>query len=172
MTEDIRFSFDEVFRLAIRIEKAGAAFYLRAAAKVDDRQAQTLMIELAQQENRHEDAFTSKRTTLGTSQETTVIDPSQGEGSTLVADYLHTSLESEVFELHNAKAEQALEHGTAEDVLRVAMENELNAIGFYTMVLDLVREEETRDMVKQIVNEEFTHLSRLAALLEKRIRDK
>jgi rubrerythrin len=72
----IVFNADEIFEMAIRIEKNGAAFYQKAEGLQADAKNQKFLEGLANMEDRHQGIFTEMRTTLTEKEKTfKVFDP-------------------------------------------------------------------------------------------------
>jgi len=75
------FSADEVFQMAIQMEKNGAAFYRKAAEAADDAENKAFLLELADMEVEHEKTFTELRQQLTDREKaSTVFDP-EGEAA-------------------------------------------------------------------------------------------
>jgi hypothetical protein len=82
----IVFNADEIFEMAIRIEKNGAAFYRKAAGLQADAKNQKFLQGLANMEDRHQLIFTEMRTTLTEKEKTAkVFDPYDEVSQYLVA---------------------------------------------------------------------------------------
>ena len=60
----IKFNADEIFEIAIQIEKNGEKFYRKAAEAVSDEDARQTFIELADMEVAHIKTFADMRTGL------------------------------------------------------------------------------------------------------------
>lgn len=155
----IRFSADEAFELAERIESNGADFYRKAAQL--HRGGGEVFLELAQMEDQHRETFEAMRAELSarmrqevafdpfmeaTSYLEAMADAHGGEGTPSAADCL-TGAES------------------LADILRTAVELEGKSIVFYVGLRDMVPPSLGQERVQAIIDEEKSHVVTLAAKL-------
>jgi rubrerythrin len=159
----LRFNADDVFDIALRIERNGAAFYRRAATIVQDARSRDLMLELAAREEGHERVFSALRSRLsGPEVEPTVFDP-DGES----ALYLWSLADSEVFGLGRESPLTMLQGDeTRAHILREAIEREKDSIVFYVGMRELVPERLGRGTIDSILTEEMRHIRILSTELK------
>ncbi len=155
----IKFSADEIFEMAIRIEQNGANYYRAAAAQFQRiARAATLLTELAGWEEGHRIIFAALREDLRESERTkTMFDPEDETGR-----YLQAMADGTIFnvELEPAKRLTGKEHVV--DVLRMAVGMEKDSIIFYLGLRDLVPADRGRDKVDAIIKEEMSHIGFLS----------
>ncbi len=149
------FSADEVFQMAIQMEKNGAAFYRKAADAADDADNKKFLLELADMEVDHEKTFTELRQQL-TEQEkaSTVFDPA-GEA----AMYLKALVDTRVF------FEKDIDVTSMRDILMSAIEAEKDSIVFYLGMKDAVPDDLGKSRLDDIIKEEMGHVRLLSRKL-------
>ena len=142
------FSADDIFEMAVQMERNGAKFYRTAAENVADTSAKELLIGLAVMEDEHEKTFVSLRAELSEKEKAaTVFDP-EGE-STL---YLRSLADTRVF------FEKEIDISSMKDILKAAIEAEKDAIVFYLGMKDLVPDKLGKDKLEIIIKEEMGHI--------------
>jgi rubrerythrin len=155
------FNVEEIFDLAIQIEKNGAKFYKKTAEFADDPGTKETLDNLAEMEKEHEDRFKKLKDELvkpGTAQ--TVFDPYDE-----LALYLKAFADGHVFDLSDptqsisGKEDQMI-------VLRKAIGFEKDSIVFYLGMKELVPGDSEKDKIDTIIKEEMGHIQ----LLSTRIR--
>ena len=149
------FSANEVFQMAIQMEKNGAAFYRKAAEAAADEKNKKFLQELADMEVEHERTFTDLRQQL-TEQEraATVFDP-EGEA----AMYLKALVDTRVF------FEKDIDVTSMRDILMAAIEAEKDSIVFYLGMKDAVPDDLGKSRLDAIIREEMGHVRLLSRKL-------
>jgi rubrerythrin len=151
------FNADEVWQIAVEIEQNGANFYRTAARLASNREAATLLADLAEWEKGHVAAFADLRARLDASarQQTPTGDPSE------VAEYLKALADSHVFR-RDAGLMSLLSHcpGVVE-MLQLAMRLENESIALYETMLRLVPANLGQAEVGKLLSEERQHLAML-----------
>jgi rubrerythrin len=157
------FNSDEILEMAIRIEANGAAFYRKAAAMQSGAENKKFLESLAAMEDQHQKTFAEMRKTLTEADKggkvfdpydevfqylASLADTLGGEGSPKVADAL-TGDE------------------TLEDILRIAVGLEKDAILFYLGLKDMVPPKYGQEKIDDIIREEKRHVAQLTGLLRK-----
>jgi len=153
-----RFNADEIFEMALQIERNGADFYRRMAEHFSDIPTRKLFLGFAEMEDRHEKAFTSLRADLSDQErEPTVFDP---EGETTL--YLQALAGLRVFD---EKAEEGfgLSEGLSGEervkkIFLTAIGLEKESIVFYLGMKDLVPANLGKSRIDDIIKEEMNHL--------------
>jgi rubrerythrin len=150
----IRFNADEVFEMAIRAEQNAGTFYRKAAELHGDDEGKELLNGLAAMEDEHEKTFTKMREEL-TAKESgfTVFDP-EGES----ALYLAAMVNSRRVEGAPSMAADMTGDEKIEDLIRVAIGLEKEAILFYLGLSDVVSEKQGKQKVMDIIEEEKGHV--------------
>ena len=119
------FNADEVFEMAEQIERNGAKFYRKAAAKLPE--VGQLLLKLAEMEDQHEITFADMRKELsGTELEQQVFDPDDEAQM-----YLRVMADGHIFNVKADPAEKLAGVNTSQDVLKMALGVERDSIAFY-----------------------------------------
>ena len=159
----IVFNADEVFEMAIRIEKNGAAFYRKAAGLQSDTKNQKFLESLANMEDQHQKTFTELRTTLTEKEKTPkVFDPHDE-----VSRYLGAMADTMGGEGSPSVADSLTGDETLEEILRIAVGLEKDSILFYLGLKDMIPQQSGKDRIGEIIREERRHVFQLSNLLEK-----
>jgi rubrerythrin len=149
------FNADDIFEMAQQIEKNGAAFYRKAAEKIQDPDNKAMLLELANMEDQHEKTFASMRSELSAKEkESTVFDP---EGEAVM--YLKALADTRVF------FEKTVDPSSMTAILKEAITAEKDSIVFYLGMKELVSKSLGQDKVENIIKEEMGHIRLLAGKL-------
>lgn len=146
---------DEIFEMAERIERNGAAFYADAAARTSDPAARTLLEELARMEGEHRRTFARLRTETAEGGVAAWEDP---DGQAVA--YLRSLADGRIFPRPEADLDSTV------GILRAALAAERDAIAFFTGMRALVAEGPGRDQVERILREEMEHVIQLGRRLK------
>lgn len=151
----LRFNADEIFEIAEKIERNGAAFYRRAAEVVSGPEAKAMMRKLAEMEETHEAFFKElRRELVGKEVAAATFDP---EG--LAGAYIQALADGRVF---NHKADP-MRHFTpgikVQDILHVAIGLERDSIIFYLGLKGIVPTELGQSKIDHIIREEMRHIT-------------
>ncbi len=160
----IDFNADEIFEMAIQIEKNGERFYRLAAEGTLDPAVRKMLVELAAKEDEHQRVFLSMKEDLSASdRQATTFDP-QGEA----AAYLRAMADGRVFDLRTDPAGFFRHHRTIEDILREAIGIEKDSIVFYLGMKEMVPDQLGKDKIDHIIREEMRHIATLSEELSDR----
>ena len=157
------FNADEIFEMAMEIERNGAKFYRKAAEGKAGRTSKELLLRLADMEVEHERTFAAMREMLTTVETTSATFDPDDEA----ALYLRAVADGHVF---NVKADPSAKLGgkeSAADILKTAIGLEKDSIVFYLGIQDLVGKALGRDKIAHIIREEMSHVTLLSAELAK-----
>jgi len=142
------FTADEVFEMAVRLEKNGAQFYREAAQNTDNPEYNKLLVGLSEMEVEHEQTFKNLRSELSKNEKTsTVFDP-QNES----ALYLRALADTKVF------FEKEIDFSSMKSVLKAAIIAEKDSIVFYLGMKEMVPEKFGKDELDKIIREEMNHI--------------
>lgn len=142
------FTADDIFEMAVQMEKNGAKFYRTAAENAVEASDKELLLGLAAMEDEHEKTFAELRADLTDKEKSaTVFDP-EGE-STL---YLRALADTRVF------FEKEIDVTLMEDILKSAITAEKDSIVFYLGMKDLVPDKFGKGRLDDIINEEMGHI--------------
>ena len=156
----ITFNVDEVFTLAERIERNGAAFYRKCAENNPD--VKNFLLELAGMEDNHLKLFQTMHQSI-TSRESQsfAADPDQEAGA-----YLENMAGGYVFDTHNDPSATLSGSENVRDILRIAIGLEKDSIVFYLGMKDLVPRNAGKEKVESIIKEEMRHVTMLGDKLK------
>lgn len=153
------FKATDVIEMALEIEKSGEVFYRAVADKAESPEVRALFEDLAEQEVLHHAAFEKmSKTTWDRS-----LMPAEQWDEYLM--YLQATVQSAFFEGQDqalALADQVTDEGEA---LRMAMDFEKETMLFFHDLRDMVSADD-RKTLKRIIDEEKSHLVRLARMLD------
>jgi len=146
------FNVDEVFEIALQIERNGARFYRDASEKIKDPNKKQLLINLAEMEEEHEKTFKTMKSELLTDEKLqTTFDP-EGESER----YLHALADTRVF------YEKDVDTTSLKEILKSAITAEKDSIVFYLGIKDVVPEHLGKQKLDTIIKEEMGHISLLS----------
>jgi rubrerythrin len=150
------FSTGEIIDLAIQIEKNGEKVYRDALQKISNHSLGSLLEWLADQEAEHATWFSNLRPAVTEAP----VDPHLEEiGNTM----LQRVLGDQTFSLTDADFSKI---DKIEDLIELAIEFERDTVVFYEMMESFIDDEQTKDHLKRIIQEEERHVQVLEDLLE------
>lgn len=146
------FSADEIFEMALQLERNGAAFYRNAAEAISDAAGKELLNRLAAMEDDHEKTFADMRRELtATEKGATVFDP---EGDAVA--YLKALADTRVF------FEKEIDTSSMKEILKSAIVAEKDSIVFYLGMKEAVPEKLGKNRLNDIIKEEMGHIRLLS----------
>lgn len=155
----ITFNADEIFEIAVQIERNGANFYRKAAepAKGGNRD---LLVRLADMEDDHKETFAAMRSTLGDAEKRPItVDP--GNQALL---YLQAMAYGKVFSADPSEALTGAE--PMKDILNTGIGLEKDSIVFYEGMKEVVPGAAGKDQVDAIIKQEMGHIVDLTKQLK------
>lgn len=156
------FNLAEVFEIAVQIERNGAAFYRRAAERLQDKpELKELLVDLANQEEAHEGLFDGIRRHFADKTSTPELEDE------MTQLYLDAVADGIIFE--RKKDDQFLSYRdwNVEDIFRMAMYKEKDSIMFYLGVKAIMPEPENKKIMDYLIHEEQRHFAVLNFNLQK-----
>jgi rubrerythrin len=152
------FNADEIFELALQIERNGEKFYRDSAKKVEDSDARDLLAKLADMETEHQKVFGEMKSALtAADKKAMTFDPNNEVGL-----YLASLANTKVF------FEKDLDTSKLEAIFKSALAAEKDSIAFYLGMKDLIPTGSGKEKIEDIIKEEMRHIrilgERLAAL--------
>lgn len=152
------FNADEIFEMALQIERNGEKFYRESAKRIKDSDARDLLTKLADMEIEHQKVFQGMRTALTPAdQKALTSDPNNEAGL-----YLASLANTKVF------FEKDIDTSQLQGIFKSALAAEKDSIAFYLGMKDLVPTGSGRDKIEEIIREEMRHVrllgEKLAAL--------
>jgi rubrerythrin len=162
----IVFNPDEVFEMAVEIEKRAATFYRKAAENSHDARAIEMFLRLSEMEKGHEQTFLQmKRDLTESDREPAAFDPDNE-----AAYYLQALATSHAWEGKVGQLVEFSGYERPEMVYKIAIEAERTSISFYVGIKEFVPSPSAKEKVQNIIREEMAHLvsltKALAALTE------
>ncbi len=155
----IRFNADEIFAMAVQIERNGQAFYQIAADSQKDEATRAYFQELVDMEKEHVAIFQKMREEFSDAGESMDLYDEAGQ-------YLATMADGHKVEGSPRLTATLTGEETMEEILRLAIGLEKDAVLFYLGMKDVVPETLGRDKVDWIIEEEKQHLVTLTAKLK------
>jgi rubrerythrin len=152
------FKATDVIEMALEIEKSGEVFYRAVAQKSKSPQVQALFEDLAEQEVHHYAAFEK----LSKTEWDRSLMPKVEWDQYLM--YLQATVQSAFFEGQDKALALAEQVSDEKEALRMAIGFEKETMLFFHDLLDMVSDADQKT-VKRIIDEEKSHLRRLAAML-------
>ncbi|NLI81336.1 MAG: ferritin family protein [Deltaproteobacteria bacterium] len=157
------FNAAEVFKVGVKIEENGKAFYEKALRVVDNPEIKKLFEELALEEVGHKRKFEELLAQLPPrATEATVWDP-QNETDL----YIKMMADQHVFVGGESIETQVSRLRDVKDALKLAINFEKDSVIFFLTVQDATDETKGREFIGQLVKEEQEHLRRLSLELKK-----
>ena len=151
----ITFNADEIFEMAVEIERNGAKFYREAAANTSDEQTKKMLLDLADMEQGHLSIFEQMRQSLTDAQkEATIFDPDNE-----AAMYLRTMADAHGSEGLKSPAEKLTGNESIREIIEIALNSEKDSVIFYFGLKGFVPVKAGRDKVEAIIKEELAHIT-------------
>ena len=157
----IAFNIREVYEMAIQIEKNGVAFYQKAATLFSDPAMRETLLDLAAQEEGHEEIFKGMRLALRTTahQQWEHFDPEE-------LLYLRAFACGSVFDVTGDISSELDESMSPGEILMMAATKERDSILFFLGLRDLAPVAADRDKIDFIIKEEKAHMTLLLDRIE------
>lgn len=150
----MKFNVNEIFEIAIQIERNGAFFYKRCADAAQDGPVKELLATLGEVEVKHEHIFTEMLRII----KNDVDIPNRFDPDNEAAHYLQAMADGHVFDLKNDPASQLTGKESVETILRAALGREKDSIVYYLGLKELVPDDLGKDKVDKIIKEEMSHV--------------
>lgn len=149
------FNADEIFEMAVQIERNGEKFYRDSAGKTKDPEAKDLLTRLADMETEHQKVFQDMKTALTPAdRKAMTFDPDNETGL-----YLTSLADTKVF------FEKDIDTSRLEGIFKSALSAEKDSIAFYAGMKDLVPAGSGRARIDGIIKEEMGHIRLLGERL-------
>ncbi len=152
------YTADEIFELAEDIEKEGVAFYKKAATLTRDKTCKKLFQDLAAAEEIHVKKFHEMRMEITDGDELAL----ENHTDQAVSMFLKSVARGSVFQDPKESANQLQECHSEEDILSIAINNELDTILYFYGLNDLLLNSKAKPALDFIIKEERDHIVWLA----------
>ena len=160
----IRFSADEIFEMAERIEINGAKFYRGAAGLKVAADSKKVLLDLADMEDQHRRIFAVMRQELTGEEKEPVTFDAEGQ----LGDYLRVMADGYIFAVNADPSKLFRGRESMEEIINKALGFEKDSIVFYLSIRDMVPERLGRNRLDDIIREEMNHISILNKELSSR----
>lgn len=137
---------------AMRAEKDGIGFYMKAAKKFNDRELRDLFMKLAKEEARHLEYF------IGIKAKAEKRGVDQCFRVETVSDYLETIIREGFFPKGDSMVKRLEKVNDVGGACAIAMEAEKNAIMLYSELSKLSKDKEQKKILEDITKEERSHI--------------
>jgi rubrerythrin len=159
---NIPFSAEETLKIAIQIEENGKEFYEGMVPEVDESQIKDLFKNLATQEVNHKNTFQEM---LGEAEMERGEDISSLLYGELEDSYLKALADSKIFNPANENIRAAKQVDSRDELIAIAISLEKDTILYYYELLELAKSSDDQELIKQVIEEEKTHVKKLAGIL-------
>ena len=149
------FSINEIFEIAIKIEKNGEAAYRKAIEKTSNPELASLLGWIADEEMKHTKWLAELRDKY-------MLMPSESQVEEISSDLLNELLGDHSFSLDDVDFANIHE---VNELIKVWIEFEEDTVIFYEMLQQFIEEEKTIGLIDQIIAEEKKHIINLKELL-------
>jgi rubrerythrin len=147
-----------ILDFAMKAERDGIAFYMKAARKFKDKDLMNLFMKLAKEEARHLETF------VGIKARAEKKGADQCFRSENVSDYLETIIREGLFPKGDSMVKRLEKVSTVGEACAIAMEAEKNAILLYSELAKLSKDKEQRKIFEDITKEERSHITMVAGV--------
>jgi len=152
----VTFSTEEIYEIALQIERNGISFYTHAARLTSDESLRKLLLELVVMEEEHVADFDEMRTAGGEAE----------TGDEEMLSYIRAMADGHIFDTGIDPGEILTGEETAEEILSTAIGLEKESVVYYAALKEVVSDEATRQHVQEILNEEMAHIALLSGQRE------
>ena len=149
----------DIVEVAMGVEKSGEAFYRAVVQKIASAEARALFEDLADQEAKHYQTFLGLSKAIRDKPLMPAAEWDEYQG------YLGATVQSAFFEGPDKALALAEEVTGEEDAIRMAIGFEKETLLFFHDLRDVVPDS-SRKMIERIVDEEKSHIRRLAGMLK------
>lgn len=157
------FNAAEVFKMAVRIEEGGAAFYRKAAQLQTDEANKKFLEKMAAMEDTHKSSFLKMSADVTEAEKTEQVFDPNGEAEM----YLAAMADTHGGEGSPTAADALTGKESMEEIIKTAIGLEKESILFYLGVKDMVPPKFGQSKVDAIIEEERKHVIQLSGLLKK-----
>jgi len=147
----------DLLNMAERIEHAAAEFYFEASKHVPDEQVSLELRRLASKELEHEDFFSDLKSSFENATDSRV----QESTERAISRYVKAFQDSRVFDFDFILNHTFTGYETSAAVIQLAITLEKDSIVFYSGLANIVEDKALLGLLKEIIGEEFDHLSAL-----------
>jgi len=158
----IPFSAEETLKIAIEIEKNGREFYEGMLEETEDQEIRDVFSDLANQEVKHRETFEEMLGDVETEEGPDLNSLLYGG---LEDSYLSALADSKVFTPANENIKEAKSVNSRDQLLSIAISLEKDTILYYYEILQNAKNSDDQDLIMDVIDEEKSHVKRLAGLI-------
>lgn len=141
-----------VIDYAMKAEKDGIAFYMKAAKKFNDKELKDVFMKLAKEEAKHLETF------IGIKAKAEKKGVDQCFRSENISDYLATVIREGLFPRGDSMVKRLEKVNTVYEACVIAMAAEKNAILLYSELAKLSKDKDQKKILENITKEERSHI--------------
>jgi len=156
------FNVCEIFQMAEQIERKGAAFYRNVIKNFDDPKTRKVLLEPADREEKHADAFAAIRKSLSERERPpTAFDPDNQD-----ALYLQAMADEHVFNVKQDDCSSLSGDESRQCIFKTAVELEKESLTFFLGLKAAVPKQQDKDKVEVIIRAKMKHIGLLNQQLQ------
>ncbi len=161
---NFNYNAEELFELAIQIEKNGREYYLAMCEKTERESVKEIFSYLAREEESHLDNFLEIREKLN--QQAHESEIAEEYETPEMYNYVKAMFDGKVFPNLESHAEVVKEIQTDEQAIYHAIGFEKDTVLFFSEILNMLGEQdENRSLIQELIRQEKIHIARLYTLL-------
>ncbi len=153
----MEYKIGDLIELAINIEREGVSFYQTLARYSNSGKTRELFEDLAEDERNHERFFQNLKNMYSITEEERIEDEDLDE---LIRQISHHSIFPEL------KPDKITNFHPLE-AIKMGLKTEKNTIKFYKRMQKIIKDENSREALKQLTEEEEKHLKQLTEMHKK-----
>lgn len=150
------FTMNDLFEIAIKMEKNGASVYTNAAEKIENKELQSLLKWMAGEEACHEKWFIDQKSGLA-------LKKDEADLQQMVPQALQDMMGEKTLSLEDIHFSQMTR---ASELLQTFIGFEQDTIMFYELLEMFIEEKVVLSGLKKIIVEEKNHIKKINAMLD------
>ena len=148
------FTLDDLFEMAVKMEKNGEAVYRNAVEKIRQNNLVEVLTWMAAEEAAHGRWFSDQKSRLS-------LQPEEKDLKEMIPQVLQDMMGEKTLSLDDVAFDRI---ATPQELLNTFIEFEKDTIRFYELLEIFIEEEDVLKGLKKIIREEKTHVEKLAAM--------
>ena len=148
----IQFNADEIFEIAVQIERNGCKFYRECSEIVTNQEIKELLKSFAEAEEKHEMIFKTMHENFKATDSYIVSE----DADDVRLNYLQTVASGYVFNITPGSVKPDI---TIDEILKFALEREKDSVVYYVSMKELVKDEKGKKSIEKIISEEIEHVT-------------
>lgn len=148
------FTMDDLFEMAVKMEKNGEAVYRNAVEKIRQNNLVEFLTWMAAEEAAHGRWFSDQKGRLS-------LQPEEKDLKEMIPQVLQDMMGEKTLSLDDVAFDRI---ATPQELLNTFIEFEKDTIRFYELLEMFIEEDEVLKGLKKIIREEKTHVEKLTAM--------